>query len=428
LLAAICSILLAASAPSSAQQPLTGHWEGFLQRQGSTAAVSLDLTVGGGVAKGTMTMPSVGMFREPLSNITYRSSLMHFEQQNLDAVFDGDIQGDRITGRMRFIWLTGTFSLHRANERPLPYTQQDVTFRDGGVTLAGTVITPLSPGPHSAIVFTHGGGPDTRDLSRFYADLFARRGVASLIYDKRGVGGSSPELDWGASSFDDLAGDALAGVHFMQRQKGIDPKRVGLYGPSNGAWVVEKAAARSNDVAFLIVVSGGGIPNWESEVFRVGAQSRASGLPQASVNRAVAFMQQKFQVARTGQGWNAFQTHIVTSRHDSWFGYVNPPTSLAALREAWIGQFSYDPYADLESIRVPVLAIFGGMDTETPATEISAITASALKKGGDDRYTVRSFPNANHGIMDFPQSGRPWYFFKYADGYLDTLTSWVLKQ
>jgi uncharacterized protein len=235
----------------------------------------------------TMTMLSVGMFRQPLTNISYSSSNVHFEQENVAAVFDGEIRADTINGSLQIIGLAGAFHLQRSKEEPLPYSQEEVRFRNGSVSLAGTQTTPLTPGVHTAIVFTHGGGPDTRDLSRFYADHFARRGIASLIYDKRGVGDSSPELDWGRSSFNDLAGDDLAGVQFLRTRNEIDPKRVGLYGPSNGAWVVEYAAARSKDVALIIVVSGGGIPSWESEVFRVEAQARANGLPEDSIKGAV---------------------------------------------------------------------------------------------------------------------------------------------
>ncbi len=195
-------------------------------------------------------------------------------------------------------------------------------------------------------------------------------GIASLIYDQRGVGQSAPEY-WGRS-FNDLAGDALAGIEFLKSRREIDPTRIGLYGPSNGAWVVGHAAARSKEVAFLIVVSGGGIPCWESKAYRVEAQARAAGLPEDSVKSAVAFMNKKFEVARTGQGWEELQCTIQSSRKEPWFQMVNAPSSLEGLREAWKGQFSYDPNPDLVSLKIPVLGIFGERDTETPATLLTA--------------------------------------------------------
>ena len=121
-----------------------------------------------------MTMLSVGMFRQPLSNVILNSPQIHFEQKNLAAVFDGEVRGDQITGSLKIIGLNATFHLRRSKDEPLPYTQEEVRFRNGNLALARTLTLPLTRRANPAIVFTHGGGPDTRDLSRFYADQFAR--------------------------------------------------------------------------------------------------------------------------------------------------------------------------------------------------------------------------------------------------------------
>ncbi|MBA4124159.1 MAG: alpha/beta fold hydrolase [Acidobacteria bacterium] len=423
----LCAFWVASS--YAAQTSLDGEWQGALVREGSEAKVSLNFKTTADGVEGTMTMPDVGMFRQPLSNISLSFPKAHFEQENIAAVFDGEIRDGKITGNLQVIGLTGTFYLERAKEEPLPYKQEEVRFRNGNITLGGTLTVPSTRGSHPAIVFTHGGGPDTRDLSRFYADLFARRGIATLIYDKRGVGASSPDLvDWGRSSFEDLAGDALAGVEFLKTRKEINPKRIGLYGPSNGGWVVEYAAARSKDVAFLIVLSGGGIPSWESEVYRVEAETRAEGFSEDEIKAAVAFMQKKFEVARTGQGWEQFAGLIEKSRKEKWFRFVAAPRSLELLQEAWNGQFKYDAYADIQKLKIPVLAIFGELDTEVPANRIADATRKALRSGKSKDYTVKVFPRATHGILVFPEEGKPWHFFRYADGFLDLMTDWVSKQ
>ena len=427
LIAVSCVFLTGAA--SVAQTKLDGAWQGALVREGSEATVSVIFKPTANGFNGTMTMLSVGMFRQPLSNIILNSPQIHFEQENLTAVFDGEVRGHQITGSLKIIGLNATFHLRRSKDEPLPYTQEEVQFRNGNIALAGTLTLPLTRRANPAIVFTHGGGPDTRDLSRFYADHFARVGIASLIYDKRGVGGSSPDLvDWGRSSFADLSGDALAGIHFLQSRKEIDPTRIGLYGPSNGGWVVEYAAARSRDVAFIIVVSGGAIPSWESEVYRVEAEMRAETFPEDAIDNAVAFMRQKFEVARTGQGWEQFQTLINRSRREKWFRLVNAPSSLDRLREAWSGQFAYDPGPDLGKAQVPVLALFGERDTETPAKRIAARTEQALREARNKNYLVKVFTGASHGLLMFPEEGKPWFFFKFADDYVNVMTEWVLKQ
>ena len=130
------------------------------------------------------------------------------------------------------------------------HRREEVTFRNGAVSLAGTLTLPSGIKPHPAVVFIHGSGPDSRENYSFYAELFARHGIATLIYDKRGVGASTG--DWRRVHFRDLAEDALAGVRLLRSHKDIDASRIGLWGGSNGGWVAPLAASLSNDVAFVI--------------------------------------------------------------------------------------------------------------------------------------------------------------------------------
>ena len=87
------------------------------------------------------------------------------------------------------------------------YRQEEVSFRNGSTTLYGTLYVPSGQARHPAMIFIHGSGRSTRDTFSFYAKLFARKGVAILIYDKRDIGSiRATEL----VSSEDLAGDVLA--------------------------------------------------------------------------------------------------------------------------------------------------------------------------------------------------------------------------
>ena len=44
----------------------------------------------------------------------------------------------------------------------VPVAREEVTFKNGDVTLAATLSVPASKGKHPAIVFTHGRGPRRR--------------------------------------------------------------------------------------------------------------------------------------------------------------------------------------------------------------------------------------------------------------------------
>src|SRR5262249_13179030 len=144
-----------------------------------------------------------------------------------------------------------------------PRTTEGVSFRSGELTLRGTLWLPTGAGPYPAIVYAHGSGPATRNVA-FYPALFSHLGFAVLAFDKRGAGES--EGDWKAASFDDLAGDVLAGIAYLGSRPDIDGKRIGIWGVSQGGWIGSLAAARSGKVAFLAVQVGSGVPVWENVV------------------------------------------------------------------------------------------------------------------------------------------------------------------
>src|SRR5207249_1558328 len=138
--------------------------------------------------------------------------------------------------------------------------EERIKFHSASAVLAGTLLIPLTKGPHPAAVFVHGSGEQSRNgfvsIIRFAADHFARHGIASLICDKPGVGESTGH--WETETLDDLAADALAAHNFLLGRRDIDSEQIGLWGSSQAAWIMPKVAAQSKHVAFIISVSGAG--------------------------------------------------------------------------------------------------------------------------------------------------------------------------
>jgi dipeptidyl aminopeptidase/acylaminoacyl peptidase len=127
----------------------------------------------------------------------------------------------------------------------------DVTFSSGDVTLAGTLARPDGPGPYPAVVMVGGSGPSNRNNDTLFPPIrehLVGAGIAVLSYDKRGVGESSGS--WLASTMDDLAVDAVAALGFLCDQPVVRAEAVGLFGHSEGGWVVLRAAADRDDVSY----------------------------------------------------------------------------------------------------------------------------------------------------------------------------------
>ena len=82
----------------------------------------------------------------------------------------------------------------------MPYRQEEVTFKNGDTTLAGTLTLPEGKGPFPAVILLSGSGQQNRDEEisiapgykpfRVIADTLTRQGIAVLRYDDRGIGQS----------------------------------------------------------------------------------------------------------------------------------------------------------------------------------------------------------------------------------------------
>jgi pimeloyl-ACP methyl ester carboxylesterase/2'-5' RNA ligase len=311
---------------------------------------------------------------------------------------------------------------------PSASNEREVSFHSGGVELRGTLLVPDARAPAPAIVFLHGSGPATRAGFRTYAAEFARLGIASLYFDKRGSGASGGS--WLSSSLEDLVGDALAAVDYLRSVEGIDPGRVGFWGVSQAGWIAPIAAARSPDVAFMILISGGGASPRESETFSYHVEFERAGLSVEETSRATAVLDAYFDFMATGKG----RTHLLeqlaeirTTRLSPLADELEPiipSTEVGRRNWSWIG--SYDPIPDIGRVRIPVLLLFGDRDTDHPTDLAVTRWQEGLTAAGNDQVTVKVFPGAGHGIRmreGHSGSGRA----PFADGYMEAQLDWLVR-
>jgi dienelactone hydrolase len=309
-----------------------------------------------------------------------------------------------------------------------PYRAEQVRFDSGGVHIAGTLLLPARPGPHPAVVMIHGSGPSTRDALWPWADMYARAGIAVLIHDKRGTGASTGS--WSGATFDDLADDAHAGLRLLRARPEIDARRVGLHGMSQGGWIAPLVARRAPDVAFIIAESAPAMTPVEHERLRVPYQMAADGFAPELIAHAVSFMDQKFEVARTGHGWSDLQGAMVRGAREGWLSYVNPPPSLENLRWNWEHVLSYDPAPALEALNCPVLVLYGGLDTIVPARVHRDRMQAALDRARTRDVTIKVFDKANHAFLQAVTGGRREgaALKGFVDGYLGTHVAWLSER
>jgi pimeloyl-ACP methyl ester carboxylesterase len=449
-------ILVSLHAASARGQGIEGEWVGIADRRpdsGLPVTLRLRVVQRSDSLRVALSLPESRLIDLELpspysdsSQATYKASHLRLEfapdiglgfigrivpREQERIVFDGDLIGNVLQGELQITSYRSPIRLRRA-QHAASSRERSVRFysESDSLPLGGILLLPSGDGPFPAVVFVTGSDPDTREAWGIEAQELASRGVASLRYDKRGVGesrGASHDL----ASWDDLAGDVEGAVGFLRTIPSfVDARRIGLIGQSQGTWIIAKVAARDPKIGFLVSISGGGISAAAQETHRTGALMKVDGFSDVEVERARAFQRQKFQVAKTGLGWESLDSTMKRLRADSvkWFpGYGTGAAArtLALLRLFGVLQFNYDPTRDLRRIKAPVLVIMGENDLVFPPQLVIERMRRALLDGGNGDFTARIIPAAGHGLTSVQTyQGKP---FRRAINreFLETLASWV---
>lgn len=424
---------LTTAASGVAGHELTGHWLGSLMAgPGVQLRLTLEITrTAAGKMEGVLTSVDQGNARIPLSALSVKDGVVHLEATSIGAMFDGklDPAGSEIGGD----WKQGgaslplvfkrqtqpaNFSVNRPQEpkKPYPYTDEEVVVENktAGLKLAGTLTLPPGPGPHPAAVLITGSGPQDRDETVFnhrpflvLADYLTRQGIAVLRCDDRGVGKSTG--DFAKATDADFVEDALAEVAYLGTRKEIDPGRVGLVGHSEGGTVAARAAIRSSDVAYIVLLAGVGLP-LEEVLLRQGRDlGRAAGSSEKELATEAAIQRDIFRIVKTEADPAAAKTALRNSIHQKIAALTNKERAVTGVSEAMIeGQIeavlspwfremlTYDPRPTLKAVRCPVLALNGEKDLQVNAEVNLAAVRDALRAGGNQNVRIVQLPGLNH--------------------------------
>ena len=337
----------------------------------------------------------------------------------------------------------------------LPYSEVEVRFQNGDITLAGTLTVPRATGPHPAVIMISGSGPQGRDSEAFgfktfriIADHLSRNGIAVLRYDDRGVGDSTGEDGWCYTS-EDFAGDALSALKSLQNRSDIDPKQIGLIGHSEGGRIAPLVASRSKDVAFIILMAGCGMTGEEYSYVERRHWGWAECETNEETEEAIDWLKRLIKAVRTGEGWEEVRAdarkkalkdfeklpedqHKRFSNVNEYLNSTFEGLFLSIAPTPWFKFYlEYDPIPSFKKVTCPVLVLFGELDAIIPPNEHKDRIVMALKEGGNQDITDEILPKANHYFVTSKTGS--WSELQtmkkdFLPGFLDTMTIWILDR
>ncbi|MBV8838496.1 MAG: alpha/beta fold hydrolase [Alphaproteobacteria bacterium] len=275
--------------------------------------------------------------------------------------------------------------------------------------LAGTLLKPANVEKPPVVLLIAGSGPTDRNGNqggagpgplRLLAEALAERGIASLRFDKRGIGRSTSNMREDQLDLDAFVDDADAWVKFLAARSDLGPLAVA--GHSEGGLIGIRLAQRRLVAGLVLLATPG---RRLSQLLR---EQLGSALPQPLRDEA-------------------FTTLAALERGETVTNVSAPlmPLFRPSVQPFLRSEIAMDPAAELARLRVPTLVVSGGHDLQ-----VTAADAQALAQARPDarRFDVAEM---NHVLKAAP-AGRAEQQAAYSDpqlplmaGLVDAIASFV---
>lgn len=330
-----------------------------------------------------------------------------------------------------FFLFCGAGNASASSVAQVPQSASNVSYPGvNGVTLAGTLLIPAHrqgervPG----VVIIAGSGAVDRNGNELQAGLvtnlyqqlaedLAQHGIASLRYDKRGVGGSTPvplpkdpqhptPAEIAAiqqfEAWQNFVGDAAASLRYLQHQTTINSWQTALLGHSEGTYIAEEVATTpfpglKPPVALVLAGAPG------RTIDQVAREQVNNLLTEMQVGSDVEnFVLQQYDaviagIKQTGQIplqplLNVKNSTQVPALIKTQFLELFPIVT----NEFWAGELQVVPTALVRRYRGPVLILQGTSDRNVFANEDTPLLNKALAQRPHDDHFTLLVPNASH--------------------------------
>lgn len=302
---------------------------------------------------------------------------------------------------------------------------REVRFDNDSLTLVGQWFTPPGAERFPAVVFARGSGPSRRDnaWTLGFVSMLVENGYGVLLPDKRGSGES--EGDWREADFEDLADDLLAGIRFVHSRPAIQPGAVGVIGLSQGGQVVPIAAAKSEDVSFVVNVVGGAVPFMENVTYEMRHTFREEGLEGRRIRAAMNMVETAIGYLRGGMSWAEYTRKLEITRGVLGEELTGSYFIADSIHWRW-GFFhrlqDFDPVEWWRRVRQPALVLYGGADSNTPSERSAARLRRTFEETGHPESRVEVFPGLDHALWN---TSGPMHEHGLDPDVRDALLSWL---
>ena len=271
------------------------------------------------------------------------------------------------TGLILFILMVSSISLFAQKEEVLILATEDIN-------IEGTLLIPVSEKKIPVVLFISGSGPTDRDGNnrlmknnslKMLATGLAESGIATLRYDKRGVGKSAGDgVDESELRFNDYIDDAALWIDYLNNDDRFN--EVMVLGHSEGS-LIGMVASQNHAVTKFISLAGVGEP--ANKIIRQQLEKLPSEIQQ--------------------------QANPILEKLETGGQVDDVPMPLYSLfrpdvQPYLISWFKYDPKEELAKLKIPILILQGTSDIQVDVSNAEFLGAA------NERAKVEIIEGMNH--------------------------------
>jgi uncharacterized protein len=331
---------------------------------------------------------------------------------------------------------------------------EDVKFCncDSDICFGGTLLIPEADKLCPVVIFVSGSGRQDRDgtmaghkMFKTIAEYLAKKGIASLRTDDRGVGETTGIYE--ESTTADFADDVLAAVSFLKSRPDIDRENIGLIGHSEGGTAAAIAASKSSNVAFLVSLAGLATNGLEALKTQNRSLVEKSAIPDYNKKRSIEINELMFETAYRYAGSDSMEFKLNETyrkwkiKDDEYFKTLNIEfdhfrfsvySYVLNATGPWYRYFiRFEPEEFISKIKIPVLALNGDKDVMVDCKENLGHWEEFLKEAGNRDVTIKVFHGLNHLFLPCETCTQQEYRQlkgKFSSEVLEVVGNWIVDQ
>ena len=363
---------------SGVNEKMFGKWQGELEIPESPLMVVLDL----GKESASLSVPAQGLYEAPFDEVYYTGDKLSLSL-NLNGT---DI---KVSGTYKENQIDGTFTQSGQSIKftLTPFVEEKVTYEKimvpvQGGELKAALQLPEGDGPFPVAIIIAGSGPTDKDGNtigggknnslKMIAENLAEKGIASIRYDKRGIGeNQSLAKNEEDLTIDQLVDDVLKLMDYAEADNQFTD--IHVIGHSEGS-LIGMLAVQNGKASTFTSIAGAG--RQADELLK---EQLSGQLPPELMKESERIL----KALKAGETVDDVPADLQMLFRKS----VQP---------YFISWLKYDPSAEIGKVDKPVLIVQGTHDFQVPVEE-----AEMLKTGKPNAEFVL-IEGMNHILKDAP--------------------------